>query len=257
MTLRDQLEALMPTSGPFERLEIVDPADLTSEEVAVIPPGWITAAQIEGPAAVQAALELWEAALPSRLPGTVADIRSRGLDVLIGRAYPGGEFPARLVLVYALTVSSPVRKIDACFGYLPAPADALPPFWSKLSHGIDRFHTGVHDGLRTQLGGLLPSTGLRPVSADPVRAEAPQPEFLDQNFNALPAERIPRLEDLVVLVRTFSDGVAVDLSAPDLAAWDVTDLFQPSKLETWSAIDAALMDCLSTPVERYSEFGYE
>lgn len=198
MELRREFGEYVARHHPFENLELVDSANLTTEEHGSVPLTWIDVADLDGRAAVEAALAIWEAAVPGRFPGTVADLRDRGLDVFLGRAQISGFDESQIIVVYAIRSNFEWRHFDACFGFLPATPDLLPAFWDRFANGIGRFHTHAHNGFRATFGGILPAHNFRGTQID---TQAIEFEFLGEDLEPLPAERQPNLAELIVVVR--------------------------------------------------------
>ncbi|MGB6050526.1 MAG: hypothetical protein WBG14_06630 [Rhodococcus sp. (in: high G+C Gram-positive bacteria)] len=256
VTQRDDFEEYITRRNPFERLDLVDPGDLTDDERRSLPPAWLAIAELDGTRAVERALKMWEDALPGRFPGTVANLRDRGLGVFLARVLPHQDDPTCVVLVYAIRRNASPLPFDACFGYLPAGTSQFPEFWPRLSEEFRRFHTQVHDGFRVEFGGILLSDRLRAISVDFVSPEVPEFDYVDEHLQTLPEDRRPSLDNLVVVVREGSRGVAVDVSTPDLTAWETSELIEPCRLGAWSAMDAYVMSAMSSDVEYYERLGY-
>ncbi|OLT35536.1 hypothetical protein BJF84_14630 [Rhodococcus sp. CUA-806] len=151
VTQRDDFEEYITRRNPFKRLELVDLGDLTDDERRSLPPAWLDIAELDGTRAIDRALKMWEDALPGRFPGTVANLRDRGLGVFLARVLPHQDDPTCVVLVYAIRRNASPLPFDACFGYLPAGTSQFPEFWPRLSEDFRRFHTHVHDGFRANL----------------------------------------------------------------------------------------------------------
>lgn len=256
MTQLSDFEDYITSHHPFERLELLSVGDLTDDERRSLPSSWLAIAELDGTRAVERALKMWEDAVPGRFPGTIANLLDRGIDVLLARVLPRQGDATRVILVYAILRNASPLPFDACFGYLPAESSRLPDFWPRLPEDLRRFHTQVHDGFRAEFGGLLLSDRLRTIASDFVAPEVPDFEYVDENFDTLPEGRRPALDNLVVVVREGSRGVALDVSTPELMAWETSELIEPCRLGAWSAMDGRIMSAMSSDGEYYERLGY-
>jgi hypothetical protein len=141
-----------------EPISLIDIADLSTRERAVVPSWWIEAAEKPGQEAVVHALAHWDAVLPGMLPKFTAQLAKAGVAIHLGRS------EAKPILAYVLTGDSgPV----CWYGYPPSAQLRHPTLdLGRLPSTIRALYTGLHDGFKRATAfenGFPVSTELFPV----------------------------------------------------------------------------------------------
>jgi hypothetical protein len=146
--------------GPLaEPILLIDVADLTTDERAVVPPWWIEAAEQPGHEGVVHALAQWVDVLPGMLPKFTAQLAKAGIGVYVGRS------KTTPVLAYVVTGD----LVPVCwYGYPPSAQLHHPTLdLGRLPATLRALYTGLHDGFKQASAfenGFPATTELFPVS---------------------------------------------------------------------------------------------
>ena len=141
------------SESAHEAVALLDPDQLTPDEVAALPQWWPTAASAAGPEAISVATAHWQHVLPSVLDDAVALFTERAVGTALGRV--SGNSGGHIVLIYVLRGDA--RPIVCWFGYPPSAhldnhtktfRPGVKADLTQVSEQLRTYYTQVHDRFR-------------------------------------------------------------------------------------------------------------
>lgn len=217
---------------------------LTDDERRRVPEVWLQALQESGRAGVQLMLDHWDSVLPRPLPEFTQRLREACVDVILGRQF--GE----PVLIYVLEGSFGGDRYAPLVANLPRPIVAMPRHCQGLSEDFLAFHTGLHDGLASDLcGGVLPFERMESVG-DYYEPDRPFemykcPQWGPETKALPPATKQPDWNQIVLVAWDGGSGrlcAVLDADGADIDGWYWFEGSMSPEADIWQTFDIWLAD---------------
>lgn len=234
MSVDDEFISYLNASLLGKQIEIVTPAQLSTEETELIPASWIELARNPGRIAIEQTLSLWRQAIPGRLPQLLDIIDQFGHTTHLARVTLESEPKPSVVLLYVLhDPDAFTDNFETRIGFPPRPRSNLPDYWGQLPDGIPNLYHEMHDGFLTNLwagpAGLIRSNEICRLGDEfdqtdflyYVRDEAGE-AVRDSTGQAIDPDPLPNLNNLVELCKDHGSArLLVDTSTGDKDAWEL------------------------------------
>jgi len=227
--------------------------ELTDDERRKVPEVWLQALQQSGRAGVQLMLDHWGLVLPRPLPQFTQRFREACIDLILGRQR--GE----PVLIYVLEGEFGDNRHTPWVAQLPRPITAMPQHCQGLSEDFLAFHTGLHDGLTSDLsGGVLPFEQMESIG-DYYEPDWPfemfkSPQWVPETKTLPAATEQPDWNQMVLVswdggsgrlcAVLHADGADIDgwywfegSMSPETNIWQTLDIWLADAAADWSSKD--------------------